>query len=132
MHGGPPARVDNVLMWSSLCFTIPAWYLPSGREWVLKWLVGWLVFTSVWYHHGHTDTARLVDVVTVRIVLIAALWTAAWSNARGRRSSLVCLLLILVIHLLPICHKEDDVTLHTWAHMSLHIIGATGLTALCR
>ena len=121
-------RDGNVLMWSSLLFLVPACKLPRSA---LKWMCGSLVLTSLWYHSGHDDIAKIVDMTTVRLVVLAATMTYVLRARRHDAGALMGLFGVLVVHFLPAFKACKGGPLVHWAHLLMHISGVIGLTRMC-
>jgi hypothetical protein len=104
---------------TALVFALPVALWPRGHP--LRALVALLVATSVVYHglSGHAWWARLVDMVVVRAVAVAALLFALAGLAG-----------VLLVHLHPQCHQWPHGPLHLAPHAAMHCLGAGALLAL--
>ena len=120
---------DHLLFWSSLLFVWPACRLPPG---FLRAACGAVVVTSVWYHSGHTDVARVVDVATVRVLVALAAWTW-WRRRRRPTTAPVALAVAMVLNTAPafreVCASGPCPMAH-WAHLAMHVCGVVGLLRL--
>lgn len=116
---------NHALAFTALVFAVPAAVL--ARDDPLKWLAALVVLTSLWYHGTHLQVARVVDIVTVRVLVLAALLS------RRHRNSLLALLAfagVLAIHKLSCFKQCPGGPVRTNAHAVSHALGAFGLVCV--